>query len=59
MNMRAAFPFAEEPASAPGEPVMAALAEGVSAVFFDAAKGAGGAGRAGSDPEGPGAARQG
>ena len=42
MNMRAAFPFAEEPASAPGEPVMAALAEGVSAVFFDAAKGAGG-----------------
>lgn len=42
MNMRAAFPLAEEPASAPGEPVMAALAEGVSAVFFDAAKGAGG-----------------
>lgn len=41
MNMRAAFSLAEGPASEVGlaEPVMVALAEGVSAVFLDGGKG--------------------
>ena len=42
MNMRAAFSLAEGPAPQVGlgEPVMVALAEGVSAVFLDSGKGA-------------------
>lgn len=40
MNMRAAFPRAAGPQSALAEPVLVALAEGVSAVFLDGGKGA-------------------
>jgi hypothetical protein len=40
MNMRAAFPLAAGPQTALAEPVMVALAEGVSAVFLDGGKGA-------------------
>lgn len=46
MNMRAAFPLADGPQTALAEPVMVALAEGVSAVFLDGGMGDGGKGAA-------------